>query len=237
MRRADRLFRLVQILRGGRLTTAARLSETLEVSVRTVYRDIADLQASGVPIEGEAGVGYVMRAGFDLPPLMFTTEEVVALVVGARMATAWGGTRMAGAARDALSKIEAVLPDSEASRAAARRLYAPGHALGLRERDLIDRLDAAADARTVVEIGYRTAEGAESTRHLRPLALWFWGQVWTLVAWCELRRDFRMFRLDRIGEMTETGHRFVDEPGRTLADLIAKMEAEECHQLPPDPLM
>lgn len=91
MRRADRLFQIVQYLRGGRLTTAARLAETLEVSERTIYRDIADLQASGVPIDGEAGVGYVMRNGYDLPPLMFTRDEIVALVAGARLIRAWGG--------------------------------------------------------------------------------------------------------------------------------------------------
>ena len=92
MRRADRLFQIVQYLRGGRLVTAANLAERLEVTTRTIYRDVADLMASGVPIEGEAGLGYVMRDGYDLPPLMFTNDEIVALVAGARMIKAWGGT-------------------------------------------------------------------------------------------------------------------------------------------------
>ena len=109
MRRADRLFQIVQYLRGGRLTTAASLAERLEVSERTIYRDIADLQSTGVPIDGEAGIGYVMRSGFDLPPLMFTREEIIALVTGARMVRAWGGTKMIGAAEEALVKIEAVI--------------------------------------------------------------------------------------------------------------------------------
>ncbi|MEE9428087.1 MAG: HTH domain-containing protein, partial [Paracoccaceae bacterium] len=91
MRRADRLFQIVQYLRGGRLLTAATLAERLEVSERTIYRDIADLIGSGVPIEGEAGVGYLMRSGYDLPPLMFNRDEIVALVAGARMLRAWGG--------------------------------------------------------------------------------------------------------------------------------------------------
>jgi len=111
MRRADRLFQIVQYLRGGRLVTAAMLAERLEVSERTIYRDIADLQSSGVPTDGEAGVGYLMRDGYDLPPLMFTRDEVVALVAGARLIRAWGGAGMARAAEEALTKIGSVLPD------------------------------------------------------------------------------------------------------------------------------
>ncbi|MBF9061373.1 HTH domain-containing protein, partial [Rhodobacterales bacterium HKCCSP123] len=113
MRRADRLFRIVQHLRGGRLVTAQALAERLEVSTRTIYRDIADLQGSGVPVEGEAGVGYVMAAGFDLPPLMFTRDEVTALVAGARLLQAFGGAEMGRAAEEALEKIRAVLPEAE----------------------------------------------------------------------------------------------------------------------------
>ncbi len=111
MRRADRLFQIVQSLRGGRLVTARQLSERLEVSERTIYRDVADLVGSGVPVEGEAGVGYILRDGFDLPPLMFTRDEIVALVAGARLIRAWGGQDMARAAEEALVKITAFLPE------------------------------------------------------------------------------------------------------------------------------
>lgn len=127
MRRADRLFQIVQYLRGGRLLTAQIIAERLEVTKRTIYRDVADLIGSGVPIEGEAGVGYVMRAGYDLPPLMFNSEEIVALVAGAGMIRAWGGASMA-AAEEALVKIEAVLPDYASARAASvpvRRHFGP----------------------------------------------------------------------------------------------------------------
>jgi predicted DNA-binding transcriptional regulator YafY len=127
MRRADRLFQIVQYLRGGRLLTAQMIAERLEVTKRTIYRDVADLIGSGVPIEGEAGVGYVMRAGYDLPPLMFNSEEIVALVAGAGMIRAWGGASMA-AAEEALVKIEAVLPDDASARAASvpvRRHFGP----------------------------------------------------------------------------------------------------------------
>lgn len=120
MRRADRLFQIVQFLRDGRLTTAAKLSEKLEVSERTIYRDIADLIGTGVPIDGEAGVGYIMREGYDLPPLMFTRSENVAPTAGARLIRAWGGTAMAEAAEDALVKIRAVLPEDARARAGSR---------------------------------------------------------------------------------------------------------------------
>ena len=148
MRRADRLFQIVQLLRGGRLTTAARLAERLEVSERTIYRDIADLQASGVPVDGAAGVGYVLRDGFDLPPLMFTRDEIVALVAGARMIRAWGGASMARGAEEALVKIAAVLPEAERARAAQVqvRAFAPGMTDDLKAR--LDDLEAAVDART-----------------------------------------------------------------------------------------
>src|SRR5688572_17137320 len=113
MRRADRLFQIVQHLRGGRLVTARALGERLEVSERTIYRDIADLVGCGVPIDGEAGVGYIMRSGFDLPPLMFTRSELAALTLGARFVKAWSGAEHALAAEEALVKIEAVLPERE----------------------------------------------------------------------------------------------------------------------------
>ena len=221
MRRADRLFQIVQFLRGGRLLTAAALAERLEVTKRTIYRDVADLIGSGVPIEGEAGVGYVMRQGYDLPPLMFTQEEITALVAGARMIRAWGGAQMAASAEEALVKIEEVIPEAARARAAQVPVYAfemaemtPG------VREAIDRIEAATEARIGLHIAYRDEAGATSERRIRPLGLWFWGKVWTLVAWCELRGDFRMFRLDRI-ESLEEGAPFRTEPGTTLRDFYA----------------
>lgn len=227
MRRADRLFRIVQLLRGGRLTTAARLAEKLEVSERTIYRDIADLIGSGVPIDGEAGVGYLMREGFDLPPLMFTRDEIVALTAGARLIRAWGGAAMAAAAEEALVKIRAVLPEGDRDRAAS----VPVHAFQMPELDdatraRLDALEAATDARTRLSLRYRTEDGTESERIVRPLGLWFWGKVWTLVAWCELREDFRMFRADRIEAMEDAG-RFRAERGKQLQDFYACHEQED----------
>lgn len=221
MRRADRLFQIVQYLRGGRLTTARDLAEKLEVSARTIYRDVADLIGSGVPIEGEAGVGYVMRAGYEVPPLMFTRAEVQALVAGARMLQAWGGAEMAAAAEEALVKIAAVLPESlrdSAARAPIEALAMVGPDPG--NRDKIDQLQAACLERLALDFDYSDEAGRATRRRVRPLALHFWGRVWTLAGWCELRGDFRNFRIDRIGEI-RAGAPFRDERGKRLTDFYA----------------
>ena len=224
MRRADRLFQIVQYLRGGRFVTAAILADRLEVSERTIYRDIADLQSSGVPIDGEAGVGYLMRDGYDLPPLMFTRDEIVALVAGARLIRAWGGAGMARAAEEALIKIEAVLPDGERYRADRIEIHAFAPEMTPQVRERIDELERAAERRRRLALSYRDASARATERIVRPLGLWFWGKVWTLVAWCELRDDFRMFRLDRIDRMIDTGETFRPERGKTLADFYRGME-------------
>ena len=226
MRRADRLFQIVQFIRGRRLTQAALLAERLQVSLRTIYRDVADLQRQGVPIEGEAGVGYRMRAGFDLPPLMFTTAEAQALVAAIRVARPRLDSGLARAADDALSKILAVLPP--ATRVAAERLavYAPpvGPDDGTRAR--LEALRQATEARQKLRLHYRDLKEASSQRTVRPLGCFFWGQVWTLAAWCEARQDFRSFRVDRIDAMTLLDDRFRDEPGRSLADLMRRFASD-----------
>ncbi len=227
MRRADRLFQIVQYLRAGRLLTAQTLSQRLEVSERTIYRDIADLQASGVPIDGEAGVGYLMRDGYDLPPLMFTRDEIVSLVVGARIVRAWGGARMALAAEAALSKIEAVLPPEERARVSQVPVYAFDHQMGTDEKETLDRMNAAIAAAAALDLRYEDSQGQETHRVVEPLSLYYWGKVWTLVAWCRLRRDFRMFRIDRVVNMSETGETVARIPGRTLQDFLATMVREE----------
>ncbi len=221
MRRADRLFQIVQYLRDGRLTTAAVLAERLEVSERTIYRDIADLIGSGVPIEGEAGVGYLMRDGYDLPPLMFTREEIVALTAGARIIRAWGGAAMAEAAEEALVKIRAVLPDHERAQAGQVQVHAfQMPILDDATRRRLDALEDAIERRRRLKIAYAKEDGTPSERVIRPLGLWFWGKVWTVVGWCELRDGFRMFRADRM-EIEDILERFSDEPGKRLSDFYA----------------
>lgn len=226
MRRADRLFQLVQYLRGGRLVTAAKLADRLEVSERTIYRDIADLQSTGVPIDGAAGVGYVMRSGYDLPPLMFTRDEVLALVVGIRMVRSWGGAGMARAAEEAMAKIELVLPAPIRARAAETQVFAPPMELTDEVRALIDLTQKAIDGNNILRFGYEDRQGATSARSVHPLGLWFWGKVWTLVAWCETRNDFRMFRLDRTSGLALTGERFRPAPERSLAECLRRYETQ-----------
>ncbi len=192
------------------------------MSERTNYRDIADLMAAGVPVEGEAGVGYVMRPGFDVPPLMFDRSEIAALVTGARLVEAWGGAAMARAASDALAKISAVVP-AEIARAAAHTAI---HAFRMPEpdvgtRDRLDLLDRAIRDRARLKLRYTNGSGSESARLVRPLGLVFWGKVWTLVAWCELRDDFRMFRVDRIAAADHEG-RFDLASHQTLAAFYAR---------------
>lgn len=218
MRRADRLFQIVQYLRGGRLVTAANLAEKLEVSERTIYRDIADLQSTGVPIDGEAGMGYIMRSGFDLPPLMFTRDEIVALVTGARMVKAWGGTNMIAAAEEALVKIEAVLPEQERNRIGDTKIFSPRTGLAGQTRELIDRCEHAIEAREILTLGYGDEDGSTTRRDVHPLGLWFWGKTWTLVGWCELRDDFRMFRLDRVSDLVPTGKVYQISRERSLEE-------------------
>jgi predicted DNA-binding transcriptional regulator YafY len=229
MRRADRLFRIVQMLRSGRLKTAHALAERLQVSDRTIYRDVRDLQLAGQPIEGEAGVGYMLRRDFDLPPLMFTAEEVTALVLGARLVKAWGGTEMVTAAAAALVRIEAVLPAELVARVDAIALYAPGFKMPTAHRRLLDRLHAACLGRMVVRFTYtRLADDASQAelRTVRPLALTFWSGVWTLVAWCETRDDFRSFRIDRMEGFTNTGSTFTPKRGQRLEDFLKRVRAE-----------
>ncbi len=219
MRRADRLFQIVQLVRGRRLTTAEFLATRLEVSVRTVYRDIADLQAQGVPLDGEAGVGYRMRAGFDLPPLMFTREEAQALVASVRLAAPRLDRALADQAEGALAKIVAVLPADVRAAAESLPLFALTAGPDAATLERLALLRGAVEKRLKVRLDYRDLKGDASERVVRPLGCFFWDAVWTLAAWCELRQDFRSFRLDRIAAMAVLEERFRDEAGRTLADL------------------
>jgi predicted DNA-binding transcriptional regulator YafY len=226
MRRADRLFELVQLVRGRRLTTAAFLADRLGVSLRTVYRDVADLQAQGVPIDGEAGVGYRLGAGYDLPPLMFSTDEAKALVAAVRLAQGRLDGALAGAAEQALSKILAVLPPAARAAAESLAIYAPTFNGADPVRERLEQLRGAIELRRRLAIAYRDEAGRDSRRRLRPLGCFFWGTVWTLGAWCEERQDFRSFRLDRIAELRVLDEVFRDEPGKTLADLLRAVERD-----------
>ncbi|MFH1805270.1 MAG: YafY family protein [Pseudomonadota bacterium] len=219
MRRADRLFRLVQILRRRKLSRARELAEELEVSERTIYRDIRDLAASGVPVEGEAGVGYILRDGYDLPPLMFDADEIEALVVGARMVQSWTDPQMARAASDAISKIEAVVPE---------RLRGLVGGIPIAVADICQApiavsmpdLRRAIRERSIIDIHYTDAKAEATRRRVWPLGMLFFGTVWLLAGWCELRQAFRVFRADRIMTMDILTERYRPVPGRSLRDYL-----------------
>jgi predicted DNA-binding transcriptional regulator YafY len=224
MRRADRLFQIVQTIRGRRLTTAAHLAQRLEVSDRTVYRDVADLQAQGVPIEGEAGVGYRLGKGFDLPPLMFTTAEATALVAAVRIAQSWLDPALAAASVDALSRVMSVLPSAERAAAESLLVMVPNFGLDPGTQRLLQQLREAAQAKYLVQMTYLDAAENRSERTVRPLGVFYWGKVWTLGAWCETREDFRSFRVDRIASLDVHERHFSDEAGKTLADLLRSVQ-------------
>ena len=226
MRRADRLFLLIQALRGRRAVTGRVLAERLQVSLRTVYRDVQDLQLSGVPIEGEAGVGYVLRKGADIPPLMFTPEELEALIVGARFVEAFASDAMSSHARTALLRIEGVLPETLKQDRQRPRVLVPRTPKYAEQRALMQRLHAAIAERRVVEVDYAREDGVESRRVLEPIALVFWGTAWTLGAWCRLRDDFRNFRIDRIRALDARVEHYADTPARSLAAYLKSVGAE-----------
>ncbi len=219
MRRADRLFRIVEYLKARRqAVTADTLAAELEVSVRTVYRDIADLGRSNVPIIGEAGVGYVLDKDYTLRPLIFDVEELDALALGAQMVGSWGDRDIAGAARRAIDKIAAVLPDALRREILQTALFSPPSQARLPIKIDFSALRRAIRTRHKADIDYEALDGRKSTRTIRPLCLAFFGPVWLVTGWCETRQDFRNFRLDRISRLRISEQKFADEEGKRLID-------------------
>ncbi|MXX86181.1 MAG: YafY family transcriptional regulator [Acidobacteria bacterium] len=223
MRRAERLFRLVNEMRTRSVVRAKELAEHLEVSVSTIYRDIAHLQASGLPIEGEAGVGYLLRPGFDLPNVTFTEDQVDALAVGLSFVERTGDPVLATAAREARAKIQAGMPRPEERKLAD----APYFSLQDRNRATpsLALLRRAIRERQVAQFDYQDGTGNQTERRVRPLVIWNLTDGWMFSAWCELRQDFRTFRFDRTANLAMTGERF-DEDEAT--GLRAFMESERC---------
>ena len=222
MRRADRLFEIIQLMRRQRLIRARDLAEKLEVSERTIYRDVRDLIASRVPIEGEAGVGYALRQGFDLPPLMFDEHEIEALVLGARIIESWTDAKLADAAANVIAKVEAVIPERLRQHMADTALLAPSRHRA--EPITVDAGELRRALRLTVHFHYRDSEDRPTARAVRPLALIFYGPVWLLAAWCELRQDVRSFRLDRMSELDVLDERFGPERGKTIQDFLKRVD-------------
>ncbi len=222
MRKIDRLFEIVQLLRGQRLRTAEYIAEQLGVSVRTVYRDIQALMASGVPIEGERGIGYVVRQPIELPPLHFSPLELQAIQLGINMVKAIADEEVSAAAKEVELKIRDVLPN--ASRAATHpplaHIYFESDPKTLQ---YLPTLRQSLEKKQVVLLHYRNETGKVTSRQIWPLGLEYWGKCWTLTAWCELRQDFRVFRLDRITTCEQLERRFSAEKGKTYQDYLKQL--------------
>lgn len=222
MRRADRLFRIVEHLKARKGVVKAReLANELDVSLRTIYRDVADLMAAGTPIHGEAGVGYALDRHHMVRPLMFTAEELDALTLGAQMVRSWGDDKMASASSASLDKIRSVVPADVGRSVEEEILFSFPSRHKLAARIDLSLLRVAIRSKQIVEFGYRSEQGAVSARRVRPLCLAFFAPVWLLLGWCEARRDFRNFRLDRMSKVVVRDERFRDERGRRLRDYLA----------------
>lgn len=227
MRRADRLLRLVQLLRARRTATASELAEELGVSVRTVYRAVRDLEDAGVPVEGEAGVGYRLSHRLDLPAMTFSPAELEALVLGVRMVETWGDPKLAASARSALDRVRGVLPGPLRRAIDETVMFAPGTRWSTRSDAALGVLRESIATRRKVRLVYEDAGGGATERVVWPIGLWFWGARWTVGAWCELREDFRNFRPDRVVEAVALDSRFELEEGRDLAAFEAVMRGHD----------
>jgi predicted DNA-binding transcriptional regulator YafY len=222
MRRADRLFEIVQRLRAATApVTAERLAVALEVTMRTIYRDIAALQGRRVPIEGERGIGYVLRRGFDLPPLMFTADELDAIAVGARLVRRIRDAKLQAAAEGVLGKIAAAVPEALREQLASPALYvSDGTAATPRAVDLAHVRRAIRECRKM-RIRYVDEKGRRTRRVIWPIAMVYYVDVTLIAAWCELRRGYRHFRVERIRASDILEERFPDEKGRLLMAWLA----------------
>ncbi|WP_417712736.1 helix-turn-helix transcriptional regulator [Pseudophaeobacter arcticus] len=218
MRRTDRLFEIIQILRDGKLHRAQDIATRLEVSTRTIYRDMDTLVASGVPVEGERGLGYLVREQITLPPLTLTPEELEALNLGMAIVAEAADADLKAAAQSLAAKVDAVLPTEVIAEADAWKFAVYPFADVARGFAHMPTLRAAIKSRQKLALQYRRLDGILTARTIRPLHMEYWGRVWTLTAWCETRGDFRVFRVDLIEEVRALPELFLDEPGKTLAD-------------------
>ncbi|WP_076588886.1 helix-turn-helix transcriptional regulator [Vibrio ostreicida] len=222
MNKSQRLFALLTLLRARRYAVTARdLAEAMHVSQRTLYRDIQSLIAAGVPICGEAGVGYLLQSGAHLPPLMFTEKEMMALELGMRMVRGWSDQELAEASRSASAKIHSVLPDARKQQVENLPLLVPDSHLQSDTSIHSQMLRHATDQKYKVEVVYIANNHTTTQRRLQPLGQMFWGKVWTLIAWCELRQDYRQFRIDRIQTLTIVDEAFATSATRSLPHYVS----------------
>jgi predicted DNA-binding transcriptional regulator YafY len=227
MRRADRLFRIIQILRRRRTPiTANEIAEEMETSLRTIYRDISQLLADRVPIRGEAGIGYILEDGFDMPPLMLTPEEVEAAILGAQWVTGRADPALSRAAADLIAKIGAVIPEHLRPLVVDPALTSPNWRPVQPDAIDMQRMRGAIHAQTKVYLRYRNEKEEETTRVTWPIAVSYFETVRVIVAWCELRQNFRNFRTDRVLEAQFLGERYPTPRTRLLVAWKKQMKKE-----------
>ena len=224
MRRADRLFQLTLLLGRGRVLTGSQLAERLGVARRSIYRDIADLKASGVPIEGEAGVGFRMRSGYSVPPLMFTPEELQALVFGARLVQSCADEGLFEAADALLAKIDAVIPARLRPSLENIGLSVPDFRVSVEVKRSLRALRRAVSERLRVAFRYMQGDGSTVEAKVRALCLRYVGGTWVLGGWSEIDAGFRAFRVYRIDRLELSDQHFAIERGRELTDYLAASE-------------
>lgn len=198
MQRADRLLQLVMLLRARGATTAAALAEDLGISVRTVYRYVRELEEAGVPVEGEAGVGYRLGRGFEVPPMRLSADEIEALALGLRMVEQQADAELAVAARTVWARLEAALPTPLREDLVRTALFAPRAFAAPGRSAHLSLVRRAIATRRRLAFDYVDAGGAASRRTVRPVGVYYWGGKWTIAAWCETRSDYRNFRPDRM---------------------------------------
>jgi len=226
MRRTDRLFDLIQILRSGRLHRASDLAEHMEVSVRTIYRDMDTLVASGIPVEGERGVGYILRAPVFMPPMALTQVELEALHLGAALVRQTADAELQDAANRVLAKVDQAMPNPMFGTldGFGKEIFAAPEVEASFE--LMPLIRRAIRERLVLAIEYLALNGNRTRRRIRPLQMEYWGRAWTMTGWCEVREDFRVFRIDRIETCLDTGETYTEENGRDLATYLKRFYAE-----------
>jgi predicted DNA-binding transcriptional regulator YafY len=217
LRRAERLFRLIALLRSQSISRADDLAEQLEVSVRTIYRDIAHVQASGVPIDGEPGVGYMLRPGFDLPPMTMTVDQISAVAIGLKFVIEAADEELAYSAKEVRDKLSSTLPAEASELLQAAPFFVARNAT--RPPSFTPMIRKAIQQRELLKILYKTPDKTRCEREIEPLSLTVFTEGWMIGAWCRLRQDFRYFRLDRIIHIESMPERFVDDPQRNLKAL------------------
>jgi predicted DNA-binding transcriptional regulator YafY len=227
MRRADRLFQLMLIMQEGKVRTARYIAEKLEVSERTIYRDIGDLIGSGIPLDGEAGVGYLLRDEYRLPPLMFNPDELKALALGALMVKAWSDKKLGSVTSTAIRKIQSVLPEKLKKEFELHEIVVPSYRLSDKTSNNLETVRQAIDDHIKVDLSYLSLKGEETDRIVWPLLLFFWGDKWTLGAWCEMREGFRSFRVDLMQSVKPMEIRFETDSKRSLQGYVDYQKQDE----------